>query len=263
MKTVLTIAGSDPSGGAGIQADMKTFAAHGLYGMSVITALTAQNTLGVQEVMAVPPDFFEKQLEAVLSDIPPDAVKIGMIPDKEIAWIIAELLKKFRIKNIVTDTVMVSTSGRRLIAEDALETLKKRILCISDVITPNIPEAEILCGRSIRTEDDMKSAAKILSEETGSAVLVKGGHKAGAAVDILYDKGEFFRFESERIDNPNTHGTGCTLSSAIACGLASGMDIPQSVKQAKEYLTEAIRQGLSLGHGIGPLDHIIKKSDKI
>ena len=257
MKTVLTIAGSDPSGGAGIQADMKTFAAHGLYGMSVITALTAQNTLGVTDVLPVHPDFFEKQLEAVLSDIPPDAVKIGMMPNADIIEITAGLLEKYNISNIVTDTVMVSTSGRRLIDEKAVDTLKNRLLCRSRIITPNIPEAEVLWGNKIGTEKEMKSAAKDISKEIGSAVLVKGGHMEGSAADILYC-GDFFKFESERIDNPNTHGTGCTLSSAIACGLAKGLDVPRSVGQAKEYLTAAIRAGLDLGHGIGPLNHIIK-----
>lgn len=257
MKTVLTIAGSDPSGGAGIQADMKTFAAHGLYGMSVITALTAQNTLGVTDVFPVPPDFFEKQLEAVLSDIPPDAVKIGMMPNADIIEITAGLLEKYNISNIVTDTVMVSTSGRRLTTEKAANTLKDRLLCRSKIITPNIPEAEVLWGNNISTEADIKAAAKEISREIGVAVLVKGGHRKDSAADILYC-GEFFRFEAERIDNPNTHGTGCTLSSAIACGLAEGQDIPTSVKNAKAYLTAAIRSGLDLGHGIGPLNHIIK-----
>ena len=257
MKTVLTIAGSDPSGGAGIQADMKTFAAHGLYGMSVITALTAQNTMGVTDVLPVPPEFFVKQLEAVLSDIPPDAVKIGMMPDADIIEITAELLEKYSISNIVTDTVMVSTSGRRLTNENAVDVLKKRLLCRSRIITPNIPEAEVLWGNKIGSETDMKAAAKDISRETQGAVLVKGGHMEGSAADILYC-GEFFRFESERIDNPNTHGTGCTLSSAIACGLAEGLDIPRSVEKAKKYLTAAIRAGLSLGHGIGPLNHLIK-----
>ena len=257
MKTVLTIAGSDPSGGAGIQADMKTFAAHGLYGMSVITALTAQNTLGVTDVLPVPPDFFEKQLEAVLSDIPPDAVKIGMMPDTDIIEITAKLLEKYKITNIVTDTVMVSTSGKRLINENAVDALKDRLLRRSRIITPNIPEAEVLWGNKISTEADMKAAAKEISREMVSAVLVKGGHRQDSAADILYC-GDFFRFESERIDNPNTHGTGCTLSSAIACGLAEGLDIPRSVEKAKEYLTAAIRAGLDLGHGIGPLNHLIK-----
>ena len=259
MKTVLTIAGSDPSGGAGIQADMKTFAAHELYGMSVITALTAQNTLGVQEVMPVPAGFFEKQLEAVLSDILPDAVKIGMMPNKEIIEVTAKLLEKYKISNIVTDTVMVSTSGKRLIGGNAVEILKKRILQLSDIITPNIPEAEVLWGNRIETEEDMRAAAKAVSEETGAAVLVKGGHRKDSAADVLYYNGEFFIYESERIENPNTHGTGCTLSSAIACGLASGMNIPESVGLAKEYLTEAIRQGLKLGHGTGPLDHMTRR----
>lgn len=258
MKTVLTIAGSDPSGGAGIQADMKTFAAFGIYGMSVITALTAQNTLGVQDIFPVPAVFFEKQLESVLSDIPPDAVKIGMIPSAETAEIIGRLLDKYNVKNIVTDTVMISTSGRRLMFENALCTLKTQILSRSDIITPNIPEAEVLWGNRIKDMSDMISAAKDISADTGTAVLVKGGHMEGdMSVDILYwDK--IYKFEEKKIDNPNTHGTGCTLSSAIACGLAVGMSIDESTARAKRYLTAAIGAGLKLGHGIGPLDHNVK-----
>ncbi|MGN0674770.1 MAG: bifunctional hydroxymethylpyrimidine kinase/phosphomethylpyrimidine kinase [Oscillospiraceae bacterium] len=257
MKTALTIAGSDPSGGAGIQADMKTFAAHGIYGMSVISALTVQNTLGVKDVFNVPEDFFAAQLEAVLEDIPPDAVKIGMMPECGIITKTAELLKKYSIKNIVADTIMISTSGRRLIDEEAVRLLKSEILPLAAVITPNIPEAEVLCGFSIRNEDDMRNAAKTISEETGAAVLVKGGHGNGAAVDILYCC-EFYRFESPRLDNPDTHGTGCTLSSAIACGLACGKTIPESVAAAKKYITAAIGDGLHIGHGIGPLNHMVK-----
>ncbi|MCM1525120.1 MAG: bifunctional hydroxymethylpyrimidine kinase/phosphomethylpyrimidine kinase [Ruminococcus sp.] len=253
-KTVLTIAGSDPGGGAGIQADMKTFAAYDLYGMSVITALTAQNTLGVTDVMPVPPDFFGKQLEAVLADIPPDAVKIGMLPNSGIMEITAELLIRYGVRNIVTDTVTVSTDGTRLTDENAVGALKSVIMSISDIVTPNIPEAELLGGGTIEDISGMKAAAKVISADTGAAVLVKGGHMKGSAHDVLYCGG-FYEFDGERIDNPNTHGTGCTLSSAIACGLAEGMSIPESVRRAKKYLTEIIRSGLDIGSGRGPLDH--------
>lgn len=255
MKTVLTIAGSDPSGGAGIQADLKTIAAHRLYGMSVITALTAQNTLGVSAVFDVPRDFFKAQLSAVLCDIPPDGTKIGMMPNAAIVDETARLLREYGTKNIVTDPVMLSSSGRRLMEEDAAERMKREIFPISAVVTPNIPEAEVLWGEKISGEQDMRSAAQALSRKYGTAVLVKGGHAAGNAIDILCWNGELCRWEAPRLRNLNTHGTGCTLSSAIACGLVSGLCIPDSVAAAKHYLTEAIRRGLNLGHGVGPLDH--------
>lgn len=256
MKTVLSIAGSDPSGGAGIQADLKTIAAHRLYGMSAITALTAQNTLGVTGVHAAPPDFFAAQLEAVLSDIPPDAVKLGMLFNEALMERTAWLLAAYHCKNIVLDPVMVSTSGHRLMEEDAIAALERRLIPLATVITPNLPEAEVLAGHPINGEDDMISAAGELSDKYRTAVLIKGGHASGHALDILCCHGGIHRFDAPRIDNPNTHGTGCTLSSAIACGLAVGKTLQMSVKDAKDYLTAALRRGLNLGHGSGPLDHV-------
>ncbi len=263
MKTVLTIAGSDPSGGAGIQADLKTFAAFGVYGMSVITALTVQNTTGVKRVFPVPEDLFEEQLEAVLCDIPPDAVKIGMMPDKNIIGITARLLEKYGIKNIVCDTVMISTSGKRLMDEGSSDMLRDEIMKRSDIVTPNIPEAEIFSGMEINSSDSMKKAAEVISSATGAAVVLKGGHLKNSADDILFipqkgGNGKYFEFRSERINNPNTHGTGCTFSSAAACGLAAGKSVYESVLGAKRYITEAIRARLDLGHGNGPLDHLVK-----
>ncbi len=259
IKTVLSIAGSDPSGGAGIQADLKTIEAHGLYGMSVITALTAQNTMGVKKVLAVPEDFYAVQLEEVLSDIFPHSVKIGMIPNEGIMDKTYELLKKYNVKNIVIDTVTASTGGTRLMEQSASEAYTSKFLSIADVITPNIPEAKLLWGKDICCEDDMRSAAAYISHKIGASVLVKGGHLSGSAVDILFCGNKFYRFVSERIENPNTHGTGCTLSSAIACGLAEGMTIPESVEQAKKYISGAISAGLDIGHGNGPLFHNFRK----
>ncbi len=257
MKTALSIAGSDPSGGAGIQADMKTFAAYGVYGMSVITALTAQNTLGVSDVLEVESGFFGRQLEAVLEDILPDAAKIGMMPNRELLEKAVELLQKYGVKNIVVDTVMISTSGRRLVSEDTVQLMKSTLFPMSALITPNIPEAEYLCGSKISDESDIYSAAEQLSHETGAGgVLLKGGHLPGErSIDILYSGGRIYRFEAARVDSKNTHGTGCTLSAAIACGLALGNALPESVENAKKYLTAAIESSLDLGHGIGPLNH--------
>ena len=260
MKTALTIAGSDCSGGAGIQADLKTFAAHKVYGMSAITALTAQNTLGVYDCLESTDEFLKAQLDAVFSDIFPDAVKIGMVSDSRLIRVIAESLKQFKAKNIVLDPVMVSTSGSRLMKEDAIETLKSSLMVMADVITPNIPEAEVLSGISINSSADMEKAAQIIFENLNSlggksAVLVKGGHEINTANDCLFTGGEFFWFNTERINNPNTHGTGCTLSSAIAANLALGYDIKDSIGNAKEYITGALKAGLNLGKGSGPLDH--------
>jgi hydroxymethylpyrimidine/phosphomethylpyrimidine kinase len=230
--------------------------AHKVYGMSVITALTAQNTLGVTGVMAVPRDFFRAQLEAVLSDIRPDAVKIGMMPNAELVEETARLLTEYKIQNIVTDTVMVSTSGHALTKDEAVEAMQTCLFPISTVITPNIPEAQVLWGKPITGEEDMAAAARDLSRRHHVAVLVKGGHAVATAVDYLGEGETLHRFAGTRIDNPNTHGTGCTLSSAIACALAKGLPLPQSVQSAKDYLTQAIRRGLDLGHGAGPLDHV-------
>lgn len=257
MLKVLTIAGSDCSGGAGIQADLKTIAAHGMYGMSAITALTAQNTTGVYGIMEVSSQFTAMQLKCVFEDIPPDAVKIGMVANESIITAISEGLKKYEARNIVIDPVMVSTSGNRLISQDALDALGKELLPLGKVITPNIHESEILCGFAIEDKETIKKAAQTIYERYGAAVLVKGGHIGQNAADLLYD-GCFEWFECPRIHNPNTHGTGCTLSSAIACNLAKGFSLPQSVLNAKEYLFGAIKDGMDIGKGSGPLNHLYK-----
>lgn len=255
MKTCLTIAGSDSSGGAGIQADLKTMTVNGVYAMSVITALTAQNTQGVSGILDVSPEFITSQMDAVFTDIYPDAIKIGMVSSPEIVEAIAKSLEKYEAKNIVLDPVMVATSGAVLLKEEAMDSLINRLIPLADVITPNIPEGEILAGMKIENEDDMKKAAEIIGEKYNCAVLLKGGHKVNDANDLLYRKGNFKWFLSERIDNNNTHGTGCTLSSAIAANLAKGEDLNQAIKNAKEYLTGALRAGLNLGKGSGPLMH--------
>ena len=255
MKTCLTIAGSDSSGGAGIQADLKTMTVNGVYAMSVITALTAQNTQGVSGILDVSPEFITSQMDAVFTDIYPNAIKIGMVSSPEIVEAIAKSLEKYEAKNIVLDPVMVATSGAVLLKEEAMDSLINRLIPLADVITPNIPEGEILAGMKIENEDDMKKAAEIIGEKYNCAVLLKGGHKVNDANDLLYSKGDFKWFLSERIDNNNTHGTGCTLSSAIAANLAKGEDLNQAIKNAKEYLTGALRAGLNLGKGSGPLMH--------
>lgn len=255
IKRVLTIAGSDCSGGAGIQADIKTITVHRMYAMSAITALTAQNTTGVFDVMEVTPDFLRKQLEAIFEDIRPDSVKIGMVSSSELIITIAEMLKKYSAENIVVDPVMVSTSGCRLISENAVGALKKELFPIASVITPNIPESEMLCGFEIKSEADAERAAKSIKKLTAGAVLIKGGHSVNDASDFLFDGETGTWFRGERIDNPNTHGTGCTLSSAIACNLAQGRTAADSVGYAKKYLEGAIKAGLDLGRGSGPLEH--------
>lgn len=255
MKTALTIAGSDSIGGAGIQADIKTISANGCYAMSVITSVTAQNTLEVTGIHNIPADFVKKQLEAVFDDIIPDAVKIGMLSDKNIIKTTAEFLAERNSVNIVADTVMVSTSGCRLIAEDAVSALAENIIPIADIITPNIPEAEVLSGMKIKSEKDMKTAAEKIIRLGCKSVIIKGGHLADSAVDVLYDGIEFKIFRTERIDNPNTHGTGCTFSSAIAANLALGFSMAESVENAKKYVTGAIANGMDLGKSAGPLNH--------
>ena len=255
MQTVLSIAGSDCSGGAGIQADIKTITAHKLYAMSVLTALTAQNTLGVEAVMEIPPEFIAKQLDCVFEDIVPDSIKIGMTSCQSVIEVIAEKLSAYGAKHIVVDPVMVSTSGCRLISEQAIHSLKQNLFPLAEIITPNIPEAEVLSGISIKSEQDMIAAGTKLSQRYGCAVLVKGGHRNDAAIDIFCQGGKTERFCAERIDNPNTHGTGCTLSSAIAVNLAMGFSLTESVQNAKAYLLGALKAGLNLGKGSGPLDH--------
>lgn len=255
MKTALTIAGSDSSGGAGIQADIKTMLANGVYAMSAITALTAQNTTGVTGIMDVPPEFLGEQLDSVFTDIFPDAVKIGMVSSAPLIIKIAEKLRQYNAKNIVADPVMVATSGARLMKEDAIEVLKEKLLPAADILTPNIPEAEVLSGISVSTEEDMIRAARIVSEKYSCAVLCKGGHQINDANDLLYKDGTYQWFYGKRIRNPNTHGTGCTLSSAIASNLAKGYDMEKAVERAKEYLSGALGAMLDLGKGSGPMDH--------
>lgn len=291
---VLTIAGSDCSGGAGIQADLKTMMAHDVYGMSVITALTAQNTTGVYGILETPPEFVAQQIDCVFQDIRPDAVKIGMVPDCGIMEVIAEKLKQYQAENIVIDTVMISTSGHRLMSEQAMQTYTEKLLPLAAVITPNLPEAEALyqyetgagiraekgsyqneTGAGIRaekgsfqnetgagfhagSEEDMKRMAEKIAGRYGGALLIKGGHLCGDAADLLCENGNFHWFRTERIQNPNSHGTGCTLSSAIACNLAKGKTVYESVYAAKEYVTDALRAGLNLGRGSGPLAHNCK-----
>ena len=255
MHTALTIAGSDSSGGAGVQADLKTMLANGVFGESVITALTAQNTMGVDAVMNVPADFIEAQMKAVFTDIFPDAVKIGMVSEKGLICVIAEKLEQYKAKNIVVDPVMVATSGARLISEDATDTLKQKLFPLATVLTPNIPEAEVLTGMKIKSAEDMIRAAEQISKEYGCAVLCKGGHQIHTANDLLFADGTYHWFEGKRIDNPNTHGTGCTLSSAIASNLAKGYNLQTAVKRAKEYISGALAAMLDLGAGSGPMDH--------
>lgn len=255
MKTALTIAGSDSGGGAGIQADLKTMTMNGVFGMSAITALTAQNTTGVTGIMEVTPEFLEQQLDAVFTDIYPDAVKTGMVSSTELIKVIARKLKQYDAKNIVVDPVMVATSGAKLISDDAIDTLKEYLLPLATVITPNIPEAEVLSEKTIASEEDMVIAAKDIYEKYGCAVLCKGGHQINDANDLLYDEKGPQWFYGKRICNPNTHGTGCTLSSAIASNLAKGKTMEEAVKDAKDYISGALAAMLDLGKGSGPLAH--------
>lgn len=262
MKKVLSIAGSDSSGGAGIQADIKTIMAHQMYAMTVITVLTAQNTTGVYGISEVDSAFVENQMDCVFTDIFPDAVKIGMVYNAEIITSIAKKLTQYQAQNIVLDPVMVATSGGKLLSEDSIETLKRELMPIADIITPNIPEAECLCGFEICSKADMVSAAKAIAVGYPGSILIKGGHLLESADDFLFiqnDHGnEEIWFPGVKIANPNTHGTGCTLSSAIACNLAAGDDIKQAVKNAKDYVTKALAANLDLGTGSGPLDHGFK-----
>lgn len=255
MKTVLTIAGSDCSGGAGIQADIKTMIMNGVYAMSVITALTAQNTTGVFGIQETPGEFVDQQMDCVFQDIFPDAVKIGMLSSPEIMHHVAAGLQKYQARHIVLDPVMVSTSGHRLMQKEAEETLQKELFPLAEVITPNIPEAEVLTGLKITDAGSMELAARAISNEFHVSVLLKGGHRVEDANDLLYTDGRAQWLKGERIDNSNTHGTGCTLSSAIASNLAKGYDLTDSVIRAKSYLTDALRADLNLGKGSGPLDH--------
>ena len=255
MYTALTIAGSDSSGGAGIQADIKTMTAHKVYAMSAVTALTAQNTTGVYDIYEVSPEFLAKQLDCVFEDIFPQAVKTGMVSSTGLIETIAEKLKEYGAKNIVVDPVMVSTSGSKLLKDEAIESLKTRLFPLATVITPNIPEAEVIADTVIKDEKDMERAAQTIYKSYGCAVLLKGGHNLNDANDYLYSENGGRWFKGERIDNPNTHGTGCTLSSAIASNLAKGYTLEQSVENAKRYLSLCLKDGLDLGRGRGPLNH--------
>ncbi len=255
MKTALSIAGTDPSGGAGIQADLKTMTMNGVFAMNAITAVLAQNTTGVQNIVEMTPRSVAQQIDVVFEDIPPDAVKIGMVASRGLIETIAERLDHHHAKNIVVDPVMVSTSGHRLICEDAVDTLKTRLLPLAAVVTPNIPEAEILSGMKIHSKEDIEAAAEKIGDTYGCAVLLKGGHSINDANDFLYASGKGQWFFGTRINNPNTHGTGCTLSSAIAANLAKGFDLPTSIQRAKDYLSGALGAMLDLGKGRGPLRH--------
>lgn len=255
MRTALTIAGSDSSGGAGIQADLKTMTVNGVFAMSAVTALTAQNTTGVTDILESTPKFLEEQLDAVFTDIFPDAVKIGMVSSAELIKVIADCLRRYHASHIVVDPVMAATSGARLLQPDAVEALERKLLPLAEVVTPNIPEAEILSGQKINSAENMISAARQISEVYGCAVLCKGGHNLNDASDFLWRGGQGTWFRGRRINNPNTHGTGCTLSSAIAANLAKGYSLDESVERAKTYLSRALAAMLNLGHGAGPMDH--------
>ena len=255
LQTALTIAGSDCSGGAGIQADLKAMTMNGVYAMSVVTALTAQNTTGVRAIQEATPDFLRQQLDAVFEDIVPDAVKIGMVSSSALIAVIAERLRHYQARHVVVDPVMAATSGSALMKTDALEALCRELLPLTALVTPNIPEAQALSGWEIFAPVDMERAAQRIGDAYGCAVLCKGGHSLNDANDYLYRQGQGRWFPGRRIQNPNTHGTGCTLSSAIAANLAKGQDLETAVATAKEYLSGALAAMLDLGHGSGPLDH--------
>ena len=262
MKTALTIAGSDCSGGAGIQADLKTMTMNGVFAMSAITALTAQNTTGVRAIQESTPHFLKQQIDAVFEDIYPDAVKIGMVASSELIHVIADRLRYYEAKNVVIDPVMAATSGSALMKNDAVQTLIEELLPISTLITPNIPEAQVLSGLAIETKEDMVAAAKLIGDSYHCAVLLKGGHSINDANDLLYANGALTWFEGKRINTSNTHGTGCTLSSAIASNLAKGFTLEDSVLRAKEYISDALSAMLDLGKGSGPMNHAFALSGR-
>ena len=260
---VLTIAGSDSGGGAGIQADLKTFSAIGCYGMSVITALTAQNTQGVNGIHAIPPEFAVQQIDAVLNDIGTDAVKIGMLYSAELIEAVAQALKKHAARKIVLDPVMVAQSGDKLLQDDAIEAIKTHLMPLADVVTPNIPEASVLCGRPLKQWSDIESAAKTLAQHGSRSILIKGGHgEEDNSIDLLFltRENRFVRLAADRIKTNNNHGTGCTLSSAIASYMAKGMDIEEAVQKAKTFMNRAIAAGAQyqIGQGHGPVHHFFQ-----
>lgn len=262
LRTALTIAGSDSSGGAGVQADIKTMMANGVFAMSAITALTAQNTTGVRSIQNATPEFLTDEIDMVFEDIFPDAVKIGMVSESSLIHVIAEKMKQYQPKYIVVDPVMVATSGAKLISDDAVDTLKKELLPLATILTPNIPETEVLADMKVNSNEDMETAAKKIYEKYHCAVLCKGGHSLNDANDLLCSKDGLQWFNGKRIDNPNTHGTGCTLSSAIASNLAKGFDLKESVARAKDYISGALNAQLDLGHGSGPMNHAFDQHGK-
>ena len=258
VPTAMTIAGSDSGGGAGIQADLKTFAALGVYGTSVLTAITAQNTVGVTGVHEIPTEIIAAQIDAVITDIGADAVKTGMLSSSAIVEVVARELTRHRVETLVVDPVMVAKSGDPLLREDAVEALGSLLIPLAAVVTPNIPEAESLTGIKIATDDDVRSAARKIVQMGARSVVLKGGHREGPATDLFFDGVRFQEFSAPRIDTRNTHGTGCTFASAVAAGLARGMTVMDAVAQAKEYVTEAIRHSFPIGRGHGPLNHFYK-----
>jgi hydroxymethylpyrimidine/phosphomethylpyrimidine kinase len=262
MKIALSIAGSDCSGGAGIQADIKTMTMNGVYAMSAITALTAQNTTGVRAIQESTPEFLKQQIDAVFEDIYPDAVKIGMVASSDLIHVISDRLRYYGAKNVVIDPVMVASAGSSLMKQKAVQTLIKELFPISTVVTPNIPEARVLSGMTINNKEDMIAAAKHIGNNYHCSVLLKGGHSINDANDLLYANGEIVWFVGNRINNPNSHGTGCTLSSAIASNLAKGLTLAESVQRAKDYISGALAAMLNLGEGSGPMNHAFNLQDQ-
>ncbi len=256
MKTALTIAGSDCSGGAGIQADIKTFTVHKVYGMSIITSIVAENTTGVLKIKDVSPEMIEKQFDAIFCDIFPDSVKVGMLSERETIEAVIGGLNKYHPHNIIVDPVLYAKDSTPLMNEDCMELLIKGIIPLADLITPNIPEAVKISGHNIKSEYDIKKCCEIIHSMGCRGVLIKGGHSEGAPVDTLYDGRDFYKFTSPRINTKNTHGTGCTLSSAIAANIANGKSVYEAVSMAKAYITSAIEHSLALGKGNGPLNHM-------
>ncbi len=262
MPVAMTVAGSDSGGGAGVQADLKTFAALGVYGASALTAITAQNTVAVTAVHELPTDLIASQIQAVVSDIGVDAVKTGMLSSSEIVGVVAQELDRHRIRNLVVDPVMVAKSGDPLLRQEAVDSVRTRLVPLAAIVTPNVPEAETLTGMKVETDEDMREAARRIIGMGARAVVVKGGHREGPATDLFYDGTGFLEFTSERFDTVNTHGTGCTFASATAAGLAQGKSVVEAVAQAKEYVTEAIRNSYPLGRGHGPVHHFWRLWDR-
>ena len=258
VPVAMSIAGSDSGGGAGVQADMKTFSALGVYGASTLTAITAQNTVAVTAVHELPVELIAAQIDAVVTDIGVDAVKTGMLSSSAIVETVARELERHGIENLVVDPVMVAKSGDPLLRDEAVESVRTRLLPLAALVTPNVPEAETLAGLKIESDDDVREAARRIVAMGARTVVVKGGHRDGPATDLFFDGTEFTEFTSERFDTVNTHGTGCTFASAAAAGLAQGKPLLEAVAQAKEYVTEAIRNSYPLGRGHGPVHHFYR-----